>query len=330
MAFPPGLQAAIGGATHGESRRDIVPVRGRLFLVTAEPARFTEAEVLGTLTFGFALDDRVAQDLARITHSEINLVSGNNLVGSSLSPEEQPVVAAALADGHLLAQNGISSEVRQIGDRRFIEGTFSLFRDRSSDAVGRLLLLQDWAPTQQFLDELQASLLVAGIAGFVLALGGGVIFSRRTSQPLIDIAAAAGHIASGDWTRQVPVRGSAEAEILATAFNDMTTSLRDQADRLKASYQRFSTVTQSARDAIVSTDEQGDITFWNRSAEHILGYEETEVLGQPLTMLIAESDRAGYMAALPSPPDEDLAFGHTVEVTAIRKDGSRFPCEFSL
>ena len=41
----------------------------------------------------------------------------------------------------------------------------------------------------------------------------------------------------------VSSRGSAEATTMANAFNDMTRSLRDQSERLKASYLRFSTVT---------------------------------------------------------------------------------------
>ena len=192
------------------------------------------------------------------------------------------------------------------------------------------MLLQDWAPTQAFLDELRNALLFAGIGAFVLALAGGLIFSHRTSQPLMDMAAAAGDIARGDWTRTVPARGSAEATKMATAFNDMTRSLRDQADRLKAAYERFSTVTQSARDAIVSTDVNGRITFWNRSAQTTFGYSESEVLGKPITMLMAESDRAPYTAALPTPNADDLTFGRIIEVTGVRKDGGMFPSEFSL
>jgi hypothetical protein len=331
-AFPPGLTAAITGAIAGQSRRDIVRIGGQLFQITSEPAKFAETEVLGTLTFGFALGDKVAQQLAQRTHSEVNLISGAALVGSSLPAGERRELAAALTSGVLLnlTQQGISAERRQIGGRRFIEGGYSLFPDRPSDEVGHLVLLQDWAPTQQFIDELTRSLLVAGTVGFVLALAAGLIFSRRTSKPLMDMAAAARDIASGDWSRQVPVRGSAEAETMAASFNEMTSSLRDQADRLKSSYQRFATVTQSARDAIISTDEQGTITFWNRSAEHVFGYTEREVLGEPLTMLIAESDRAAYTAALPAPADDDLALGHTIEVTGLRKDGGVFPTEFSL
>ena len=328
-AMPPALEAAIKGAAAGESRRDIVPIDGKLLLITSEPAKFAQAEILGTVTFGFPLDDRVAQQLAQITRADINLVTGNRLAGSSLSAAEQKDVAALLAGGSLGSAAGISPGVRAIGEREFIEGTFPLFRDRTTD-VGHLVLLQDWAPTQAFLDELRASLLFAGVGGFVLALAGGLFFSHRTSQPLMDMAAAARDIAGGDWSRTVPARGSAEATTMANAFNDMTRSLRDQSERLNASYLRFSTVTQSARDAIISADGGGDITFWNRSAEATFGYSEAEVLGRPITMLIVESDRAAYKAALPDPNADDLTFGHIIEVTGLRKDGSRFPCEFSL
>jgi hypothetical protein len=329
QAMPASLQAAIQGATAGESRRDIVPLGGKLILVTSEPAKFAEAEVLGTITFGFPLDDSVAQQLAQITRADINLVSGNHLAGSSLSAAEQKDVVSLLAAGSLGRASGISPGVRAIGQREFIEGTFPLFRDRITDA-GHLVLLQDWAPTQSFLDELQAWLFFAGVGGFVLALAGGLFFSHRTSQPLMEMAAAARDIAGGDWSRTVSARGSAEATTMANAFNDMTRSLRDQSERLKASYLRFSTVTQSARDAIISTDTQGNITFWNRSAEATFGYTEAEVIGRPITTLVAESDRAAYKAALPDPSADNLTFGHIIEVTGLRKDGGRFPSEFSL
>src|SRR5687768_12638458 len=55
--MPAALQAAIKGAAGGQSARNIVPIDGKLVLVTSEPAKFAEAEVLGTVTFGFPLDD---------------------------------------------------------------------------------------------------------------------------------------------------------------------------------------------------------------------------------------------------------------------------------
>ena len=328
--LPAGLQAAIRAAAAGESRRDIVPVGGRLFLVTAEPARFGETETLGSVTFGFPLDDRVAQELAQVTGADVTLISGRTLAGSSLSAVEQRHVRDMLASGALAEERGVSARLRRVGDRRFIGASFPLFRDRSASDIGHLLLLKDWAPTQVFLDELRNALLLAGVGAFALALAGGLVFSRRTSRPLMDLAEAAGDIAGGDWNRRVSASGSAEATTMAAAFNDMTRSLLDQAERLKASSRRFSTVTQSARDAIVSTDEEGKITFWNRSAEATFGYPENEALGAPVKMLIAEADRARYASALPQPKADDLTFGSTIELTGVRKDGLSFPAELSL
>ena len=67
--------------------------------------------MIGAVTFGFPLDDRVAQGLARITRAEINLVSGNHLAGSSLAPDEQKQLSAALAAGSLASADALSSEV---------------------------------------------------------------------------------------------------------------------------------------------------------------------------------------------------------------------------
>ena len=126
---------------------------------------------------------------------------------------------------------------------------------------------------------------------------------------------------------------------MATAFNAMGTNLRhwyeeakDKSERLLVSYERFRSVTESARDAIVSTDEQGAITFWNRSAETIFGYSEAEALGGALTRLIAEPHRQDYLHAitvLGSGTDRST-LGRTIELTAVRRDGSEFPAEFSL
>ena len=328
LEMPAQLRSSLRAAAAGESRRDILLIDNQLFLVTTEPAKFGDVEFLGTVTFGFLLDDHVAQELASITHAEINLVSGNRLVGSSLNPGEQKEIAAVLAAGSQ-APAGVSADIRKLGNREFVEGTFPLVRTGATE-IGHLVLLQDWAPTRTFLDELRTALLFAGFGGFGLALAGGLVFSRRTSRPLMDMAAAARDIAAGDWTRTVAADGSGEAATMAAAFNDMTRSLRAQAESLKDSNLRFSTVTQSARDAIISTDDEGRITFWNRSAEAIFGYGESEVFSRPITMLIAEADHGAYDAALPDAQVDGLTFGRIVEATGTRKDGSRFSCEISL
>jgi PAS domain S-box-containing protein len=326
------VASSIREAMAGRPHHGNASLGGELFLIVSEPARFAE-EVLGTMTAGFAIDDGVAAELAELAHVEVNLVAGDRLAASSLRGEPRAALAALLAlpkpsggsAPRLRDLQGPASELEPLAGRRYVAGAFPLATGRGSAQVGRLVLLQDWEPTQQFLDELQQQLLIAGTVIFAVALGSAFGFSRRLTRPLKDIAAAAGEIAAGDWERQVPLRGSAEATMLAAAFNEMTSSLR-------RSYERFHSVTDSARDAIVSTDPDGRITFWNRSAETILGCSEFDALGQPLTQFIAEEDRGVYLETVAPllAAAEGPTRGRTIDITAVRPAGARFPAEFSI
>jgi signal transduction histidine kinase/ActR/RegA family two-component response regulator len=223
-----GIRAALGGA----SKSDIVVVGKRLFLAVTEPARFAQ-ESLGTITVAYPLDDGVAEELARVTHSEVNLVAGTHLSGSSLDAAAREAMAARIRSGVPAEWSGESLPRETFGGARYLTRSFPLSSDRSANAAARLVLLRDWQPTQQFIDTLQSRLIWAGLAIFIIALGAGLAFARRTSRPLTDIAEAAGDIASGNWTRRIPERGSGEAMATARAFNEMTASLQHWYDDAK-------------------------------------------------------------------------------------------------
>jgi PAS domain S-box-containing protein len=114
--------------------------------------------------------------------------------------------------------------------------------------------------------------------------------------------------------------------------------IRDVSDRTKliaeltASESRMSAILRSATDAIVCADQLGVITLWNEAAERILGYEPDEVLGQPLTIIIPERFRDAHNAGILrlSRGEEPRIIGTTVEVWAVRKDGTEVPVELSL
>jgi len=224
----PALVASIDHAGRGAADRTILPVADRLYLVVSEPVRFSE-EILGTMTVGFVLDDAVAKELAQVTHCQVNLVSRSSVSGSSFSGAERAALARMLSDE--TAARPTLSQIR-VGGAEYISGSFPLVPDSDAATLERLVLLKEWQPTQQFVDAIQTRILVAGTVVFILAIGGGLLFSRYVDLPLRHVAAAAEEIAGGNWHHQVPVRGSAEATTMAVAFNKMTSSLRAAQERL--------------------------------------------------------------------------------------------------
>ena len=112
---------------------------------------------------------------------------------------------------------------------------------------------------------------------------------------------------------------------------DITERKRVEA-ALRDSEARFRQVAQSANDGVVSVDSDGNIVFWNSRAEYIFGYGEAEVLGHNFRELLPPTyqDRHYLQVDWDQGSEERLLQGRTVELQAVKKDGTEFPVEMSM
>jgi PAS domain S-box-containing protein len=97
--------------------------------------------------------------------------------------------------------------------------------------------------------------------------------------------------------------------------------------------ERWRTIATAAHDAIVTIDNQGLVTYWNPAAERLFGYLSGEVLGRNLhAFLVPERYQAPHRAAFPhwQRTGQGGAVGKTIELVALRKDGSEREVELSL
>jgi PAS domain S-box-containing protein len=101
---------------------------------------------------------------------------------------------------------------------------------------------------------------------------------------------------------------------------------------LAKSEHRYRQLTQAALGAIVVADAQQRITLFNPAAERTFGYQEHEVLGRNLQLIMPEEYRqkhaegfARYLATRQS-----RVVGRSVELRGLRRDGTEFPVELSL
>ena len=103
-------------------------------------------------------------------------------------------------------------------------------------------------------------------------------------------------------------------------------------EALRVSESKFRSVAQSANDAIVSSDGNGNIVFWNSAAQQMFGYVEKEIMGHPLTILMPERYRDTHQEGMArhGSTGQSKVIGKTVELEGLRKNGSEFPMELSL
>ncbi len=83
-------------------------------------------------------------------------------------------------------------------------------------------MTSSWLPRMLTRD---AVILIA--TGGVLAIGGGILLSRRMTAPLDELAGGAAAFGKGDYAHRVTPAGSTELVALATSFNQMAADLEE-------------------------------------------------------------------------------------------------------
>ena len=91
-------------------------------------------------------------------------------------------------------------------------------------------------------------------------------------------------------------------------------------------------IVEQSGDAIMYADSGGIIRLWNRGAERMFGYAESEALGQSLDLIIPDNLRnrhwEGYFRVMES--GESHYSVDLLSAPALRKDGTRISTEFSM
>ena len=94
----------------------------------------------------------------------------------------------------------------------------------------------------------------------------------------------------------------------------------------------YKTVFNKILDGIVTTDEKCNIESFSASAEKIFGYEENEVIGKNVKILMPDniaSDHSSYLERYKTTGEKQI-IGTNREVLGKRKDGSTFPMELAI
>jgi PAS domain S-box-containing protein len=115
-------------------------------------------------------------------------------------------------------------------------------------------------------------------------------------------------------------------------LQDITAQRRNEI-ALRESEEKFRNISANALDGIVMIDPEGRVTFWNRAAEQIFGYQTHEIMGKDLHACLApEAFHAQYRKGF---SDFQLngkgrLLDSVIEIQCLHKNGLVFPAELSL
>jgi hypothetical protein len=131
-------------------------------------------------------------------------------------------------------------------------------------------------------------------------------------------------VSVGDLKLQVAKREHAEA-----GLRELNEGLEKQV-RTGEEFHRV--IVETASDAVVSIDHRGDILLANHATTITFGYELSELIGQPLTILMPEYLRDLHEAGLKR--YQETSHRHinwqSTELIGLRKSGEEFPVEVSF
>ena len=111
------------------------------------------------------------------------------------------------------------------------------------------------------------------------------------------------------------------------------TDLKKVEEALRASEARLAGMISIAPEAIIAVNEKFRISIFNQGAEKIFGYQASEVLGQPLDLLVPARFRnrhRSHMDEFQNSPEESRSMTERGGITGLRKDGVEFPAEASV
>ena len=170
------------------------------------------------------------------------------------------------------------------------------------------------------------ALLGALLSGFAAGLVSG-----RLVAPIRRLTAVAAAVREGQLDVTANVHAGGEVGVLGRTFDEMTTSLSNQATQLRdaAGVQtrlraRLEALTSSMSDGLVAVNPDGKVVTFNPAAQRLVGRDITEVLGLPLDQVLigrASNDQSPAEALGAYDSEETRA----VQVLLERSDGGYTP-----
>jgi diguanylate cyclase (GGDEF)-like protein len=204
-------------------------------------------DTIAWVTFGFALDRRLAGDIERLTglHTSFVRIGIDEVqVFASTVPEE---ARGAAVSGIRLGQG--TQEGAAAGSSGYLTSLRPFLEEHAEIYAALQLSLRDATAAYRRIRDI---LLVITSVSLLVAIGGAFGVARMVTRPVQDLAAAARRLREGIYTQSLEVVSTDELGDLAAGFNSMQDAIAERERRIVHIAHHDSLSGLPTRDLVVS------------------------------------------------------------------------------
>ena len=263
---------------------------GQLYQVFLQPVYAgdpSQRTSLGVVAIGYAIDDTLAAEVARIAAGPVAFRYDQRIIVSTLDAERQKELQERIQGG---AESPGAREFRLDGET-FLAAPMKLANNSKTPV--QLIMLKSYDRATVFLTRL--NLLVMVVGGAAVLVGALLVsfISHRFTRPLAELLTGVRALAKGDFTYplQPSKRHHDEVAELTQAFDSMRRNLHESQARM----------VNAARMEAVGQLAGGVAHDFNNFVTIIKGYSDLLVLqvpeGDPIAGYVEQIKKAGDRAA---------------------------------
>jgi signal transduction histidine kinase len=227
-------------------------VDGSLYEMAAQPLIFGDrvsGSILGYIAVGYALDERVAQQVSQAAAAEVAFAYGDNLLVGTLQHDLQSQLQRALPQ----LKNAAKGQTLKLGGQRYLAAAVPLQSLPTSAPQPRLVVLKSFEQGQALIRRVNRWVTALGL--LVLCAGTAILLSisRSITKPLASLMEGVRAAGRGYYTYLLKDEGAEEVRELSRAFDSMRTQLQQsqkelvQAERLATIGSMASSISHDLR-----------------------------------------------------------------------------------